>query len=378
MKRVKRNEAILIIAINLSLVIVLVAGLETTFRYIGIKTINEMESSKPAWASIYKDICQKALKENLIVFNAFYTDSEGIFKANPEFDFNSLEDYRGVSINSNGFRGNEFKHVESDNTRLLLIGDSFTWGLTAVPISHSFADLIQSAGYYIYNAGIPGTDPLQYAKVAAKYISLIKPDIVAVCLFLGNDFRPCPHPVIPNRNLYYLTNLGWIRGYDDGREYFKNAVEAFEYLNKKKCGRCDNIIDYLMYKTVVGGVLYNGLHKASHLKSSKNPDWVIDSLNEIKKISEINKSEFLIFLIPILLRNKGNCSCHLRKGLRFPIDLKYYCPGNFTSSDYCSPPDGHFNNMGHRKFADFMIGVLKAMGYMPKMEAFIHDSVDKP
>jgi hypothetical protein len=58
------------------------------------------------------------------------------------------------------------------------LGDSFTWGASAEPISKCFVDLVGNAGYLIFNTGIPGTKPNQYTYIAEKYIPILKPDFV--------------------------------------------------------------------------------------------------------------------------------------------------------------------------------------------------------
>ena len=102
-------------------------------------------------------------------------------------------------INQDGFRGNDFKYVQTQATKIFLAGDSFTWGATAEPVTNSFASLLQAAGYYIYNAGIPGTGPAQYQQLVEKYVPLLKPDAVAVCLYAGNDLKPYPDPLHPGK-----------------------------------------------------------------------------------------------------------------------------------------------------------------------------------
>lgn len=55
--------------------------------------------------------------------------------------------------------------------------------------------------------------------------------------------------------------------------------------------------------------------------------------------------------------------------LKHNLDLfngfPYYVPENLEDADYCLPPDRHFNNRGHKKFADFMLSVLKENNYLP-------------
>jgi len=53
--------------------------------------------------------------------NSFYADSEGIFKANPEYF--SKRNSAGIVINPDGFRGRPFEYVATSRPKILLIGD---------------------------------------------------------------------------------------------------------------------------------------------------------------------------------------------------------------------------------------------------------------
>ena len=360
------KHSVKIVGINIVVIACLVVILELVLRFAGMKTIYQMEKQTPKWEKRYKKICPKLLKNGLKIFDDLYTGKDGIFRANPKSEYFLQKKFQGTRINSQGFRGNEFSFVDTPCTKILLIGDSFTWGASAVPLINSFADLIQNAGYHLYNAGIPGTDPIQYVKIAEKYTSQLKPHVVAVCLYLGNDLRRFPRPVQPSKNLHYRTSVGFLRGYDDNYNYFKDVNEAINYMKKRKCGYCDNVWDLFIYKTVIGRAIYGISHRSKknyrEATSKTNREWVKESLQRIQQVCRKNDSEFLLFLIPVVKRNqrKGNTfkdSIHIFK------DLQFYYPYHIQSNDYHPPPNAHFNNQCHRKFADFIIEILKKRGH---------------
>lgn len=353
------KKTIKIFFINLAVFMVVWTAVELVLQLLGVDTLHEAD--KKSMDPRFQAICQRALKENPVFYDAFYTDSEGIFKANPAFDFKILfkgnGDYR---INSEGFRGNDFKPGAADGITVLLVGDSFVWGYTASPIANCFADLVQTAGYHVYNGGIPGIDPLQYLKVVKKYTPLLKPTVVAVCLFMGNDFNAVPHPTQPYKNLHYVSDFGYFLGYDnrDGH-YFNSAEESYAVLKKRYCGCMDNIWDYFLYKTVLGKLVYYGiLNKTKSGKTDLSRKWLKDALAEMQQVCRQNNSEFMIFVIPTA-QQSGQTTGLLEKNRRLFNDTQYFCPGNLNQSDYQTPPDNHFNNRGHRKFAEFITRVLK-------------------
>ncbi|MCI0470059.1 MAG: hypothetical protein L0Y73_00200, partial [Candidatus Aminicenantes bacterium] len=147
------KKAIKIVLINLLVLIILLVGLELILRIAGRDPIFEKELKGEKWDKKYKTLCDRILKERLIVKDSLYTDGSGLFKANRNFYSNPGNRATGVIINSHGFRGNEFAPVDTPQTKILLVGDSFTWGTAAVPLTQSFADLVQASGYHVYNAG---------------------------------------------------------------------------------------------------------------------------------------------------------------------------------------------------------------------------------
>ncbi len=350
---------------------------ELVLHLLGVDTLHETEKKSMDYR--FQSICQRIQKEKPVFYNAFYTDSAGIFKANPSFDFRILfkrnGDYR---INSDGFRGNDFKPETTGGPTVLLVGDSFVWGYTAAPITNCFSDLVQEAGYYVYNGGIPGTDPLQYLKIIKKYTPLLKPKVVAVCLYMGNDFNAVPHPAQPSKNLHYIANFGYLLGYDNRTgKYFKNVEESFAYLKKRYCGCTGNIWDYIVYKTVLGKLVYNILHKRTgNLKPDLTRKWLRDTLMEMQHVCKKNGSNFLVLLVPGS-KNADHPSTFVEKHIHLLSGLQYFYPDNFSKLDYQSPPDNHFNNRGHKKFADFIIGVLKEKRYSPVQSTGVPKNTSK-
>ena len=352
------KKIIKIVSFNIALLVVLLVVLEISLRLAGVDTIVDMGKKTPNWKRYYQGICRKIATKKFKFYNRFYTDSEGIFKAVPEHSSYTMN----KSINRDGFRGNPFEYVDTPRAKILLIGDSFTWGSTARPLTNCFADLLQQAGYYVYNGGIPGVDPQQYALIAKKYTPILKPDVVALCLYLGNDIRSQPLLMQPNKNLYYPTNFGNLRGYDDNGIFFKDAQEAFRYLKNKKCGRCTDPWSYFLFKTVVGKGVYDILNHRRNVKYDPSRQWVTKALAEIRETCRANGSRLMIFIIPFPNRNTQKNKT-IEKSLALFKQFQYYYPGDFQNIDYRPPPDCHFNNSGHRKYADFILGVLKQNGY---------------
>lgn len=359
------KRAAVLVGINLAVTIALVVCLELFLRAMGMETISEADRRSPEWRSVSQRICSRIEERQLAVADMYFTGADGIFKANRAY-FSSAKSRAadGVSINAEGFRGNEFEPVATGRKKLFLIGDSFTWGQTARPIALSFADRLQAAGYHVYNGGIPGTDTQQYALVAEKYVPRLEPDVVAVFVFLGNDVEPTPFLFRPNKTLHYVTSVGFLRGYDDNGNFFENAAEAVRYLENRKCGRATSPWGYLLFQTVVGRGIFGALYHGPGMKSDPSRRWVVDNLNRIKRVSERNGARFVVFLIPARFADVAEEES-LERNLHLFAGFEHHFPRSIVDSDYQRPANQHFNNKGHRKYADFVIDVLTRDGYPP-------------
>ncbi len=103
----------------------------------------------------------------------------------PEFNFTS-------NINSLGFRDREFELDKRGKTRIITVGDSFTYGW-GVESEESWSKLLETrlrqirSDIEIANLGQPGASPATYAQIVDKAVPLLKPDLVIVCILQGDD-----------------------------------------------------------------------------------------------------------------------------------------------------------------------------------------------
>ncbi len=308
--------------------------------------------------------------ERLEVDSSFCTDGEGVFKANPDYKKWSDDIY----INSDGFRSAEFdRPLPAQQPKILFLGDSFTWGSSARPITKSFVDLVGQQGFVTFNLGIPGTDPHQYAYLAEKYAPLLKPDIVAVMFYIGNDFI-APRPMMPFKNLYHVTNAKFLYAFDDDGNYM-TPQQAYEYYLAKNNAATDSLQNAVPFKsalrnaltkTVVGTYLVVAASKikreafADSENEAASPvyDRVRESLLRIKSASEKVGARFMMFVIPIHPRRQQPANS-IRYHQNFFREFEAYIPDFLDESDYMKLPNSHFNNSGHRKYANFILKAIE-------------------
>jgi hypothetical protein len=290
----------------------------------------------------------------------FVADGEGVFKANLNYKWPD-----DIKINSEGFRSIEFKPNDNEQKKILFLGDSFTWGNGAEPITESFVDIISRHGYVTLNTGIPGTGPVQYAFLAEKYVPLLKPDIVIIMFCMRNDFD-LPYPMLPYKNLWHITNAGWLYARDDNGNYI-SAHDAYEQHYARIYGEKNKLQKYF-FKSVIGTYGYVMFLKVMHKLTAEsnqedmgnNYDFVRNALWRIKTVAEKNGAKMMLYIIPV--------KPELIRDNRFSIESNYhvlkdfnpFIPDMISKDDYI--PNGHFNNSGNRKYAEFILKGINMKG----------------
>lgn len=123
---------------------------------------------------------------------------------NPVFVFadTSYNRFRGkpysddydFQLNSKGFKDVEFAEAKAPGVyRIVGIGDSFVFGV--VPYRYNFLTVLEeilqtpSRPVEVINMGIPDTSPNDYLSMLVNEGVKLNPDLVLLCLFIGNDFE---------------------------------------------------------------------------------------------------------------------------------------------------------------------------------------------
>jgi hypothetical protein len=177
-----------------------------------------------------------------------------------------IEDYLTFPFNEHGFRSISFCSSMPGKTKVMLVGDSFAWGMSATPIYNSYADLLLAKGYCVYNLGIIGTDPAQYEAVVKKYTPMLQPDIIIVNFFEGNDYMPAPRTPKQNQPLEHFTNIGYINAFPLGE--YMNLEESLEFYRHISAIPFveTNKFNWVCSKTVLGTQLWRFLYKIKIIK----------------------------------------------------------------------------------------------------------------
>ncbi|HRN93390.1 MAG: SGNH/GDSL hydrolase family protein [Chitinophagales bacterium] len=320
---------------------------EVALRYTG----TEPGNIQPTWSN-FKTV------DTLIEIPYFISNSNGILVANSKFNSN---------INNWGFRFDKTKLNEPNKKKIMLIGDSFTWGLSATPLDSCFADLLnKNEALNVLNFGIPVADPVQYAAIAKTYLDSVKPENVVVVFYTGNDVMLCDRN-IEQKPFYYYTNAGALLA-ADGNKFLPSAKAAYNYyaIEKFRIKKPKNNIESIAIKSALATRL---LSIWQQYKSKIEKENAIKTLGiskkylkEIKQLCQEKNIKFTIAVIPeykelAFYRKPFKTKYH---GLFQDNELGKFCfvPNNLNSKMYNPYPDAHFNNAGHRAYADFLQKIL--------------------
>lgn len=271
-------------------------------------------------------------------------------------------------LNSDGFRSIPFRHLPNDRPSVLLLGDSFTFGYAAGTRYNSFGDVLLARGYTVYNSGVTATDPAQYLAVAQEWIPRLRPDVVVVNFYLGNDVAYHRREFGEGRPVFFPTNATNLMACPNGI-YFDSAKEAYELAFRWHYIPPDaGTLAQRMSKTSVTTAIWKVLRAAGLMQyhdSLSNEYW---SLAETLKHSPpYCKTELM--LMDSMARANGAVPIisvipDVRKGIfktssDFPdvFEGLGFVEMAVTEEDY-SLWDGHFNDRGHSRYADFLQGII--------------------
>jgi lysophospholipase L1-like esterase len=124
----------------------------------------------------------------------YIPDSRVGYTNNPNFSMKNYNWFRPfqISINSHGLRGPEFRVDQKDRLRILVLGDSITFGIY-VEDNETFCCLLEKKSHEggipleVLNGGVDGYWPRNELLWFRSKGIFFEPDIVVLVLFVGND-----------------------------------------------------------------------------------------------------------------------------------------------------------------------------------------------
>ncbi len=298
-----------------------------------------------------------------------FIDSISHLELKNNIDSTYLE-YIHYPINEDGFRSIPFKNHKTDKIKVLLLGDSFTWGHSAVSTPYSFAEVLSSLGYVVYNSGITATDPPQYVRIAEQYAPIIQPDIIIGNIYMGNDIVKWHREPQAYQAVFYNTNAGHLMS-DASGTTFKSAQEVYDHYIRLTHIPPHSTFNRMMSKTRVSTLTWAVLGKYRILGIGPWPNdysiqfWKGESekwarngqtYNRIyqEQLDSIGRANEAIYISSIIPQNHKLDISDTELDSLFDGYSDYHINREFIPSDYQTGYDGHFNNQGHRNYALYL------------------------
>lgn len=288
---------------------------------------------------------------------------------------------RLIVTNGQGFHDtDEFaeKGANTDAFKILVLGDSFTWGASA-DLGKSWVEVMEAKlqntnDVLVWNLGIPATGTLQAITLAKEFIPIMEPDVI-ILGFFGNDFRD---NLFPLDRFLRLANGKAIAQYWLDQEFVPHLLDpttAYNRAHSLPNIEYANSTGRALAKTRLGTLL--GKTRPS-LFEQRNTALPFDEQTSQRAIRD-QSVEATRMLLAQLTGYIGDTSLPLVV-LHIPAraDLSettfdYLAArrifegldvdtvsvlDQLEEADYAAPPNSHWNNSGHGKAAEAVLEYL--------------------
>ena len=247
-----------------------------------------------------------------------------------------------------------------ESTRILLLGDSVTWGMSADP-GASYAETLSAAfpDAIIWNTGIPGTGTNQARMAFEVYAPVLRPQLT-VLGFVNNDFDDNLLPVDSWINALDSSGKAiHLRRYaiDDEENVIAFDLRDLGFIQAHQMLPPRSALEAWLGSTRIGSLL---LRLRDTIESAKPADEKLarrrqvtkQHLMELKRSVAASGSEFLVVLVPgpADIVSVGP-RYQMAEELMQELDIAFLNPISILDPklDYAEPPDDHWNNAGHQQ-----------------------------
>ena len=263
-----------------------------------------------------------------------------------------ISQYTYTPINEFGYRtvSLDLPSKKPSRKRVLIIGDSFTFGFSAFPFTLSFPDYLNTTNKFeAINLGIPGADPAQYLAICKRYIQVVKPDVVLICFNLENDILNFYREADKSKGFIYPTDAGWLHAYTENGVFLKDHHEALNYWFKNN----PNNYNYFLSETALGALIVKTLNNTESEtiispfeRDSINKEY----LSEIKQICDENSVQLKIGILPLFEDYDYNS---INEHIEIFKDLDYGYLDSVDHRDF-SEIGTHLSVRGHYRFGKWL------------------------
>ena len=270
---------------------------------------------------------------------------------------------RVCSVNAQGYAdADDFELPPDweDRRRILLLGDSFTWGASADE-GKSYAEVLEAAfpRAIIWNTGIPGTGTNQALLAFDEYAPVLRPPLT-ILGFVDNDFDDNLLPVDSWVNALDANGQAFhVRKYaiDNDENVSEFDLETLGYIRAHGKEPASSELERLLGLTRLGTLLLRlrdstVLTEPGAASYERRRQVTKQYLTELKGAVLTSGSELLIIMIPCPedIERPGP-RLQIAKELMRELEIPYLDPIGILDpvADYGLPLDSHWTNSGHQK-----------------------------
>ena len=270
---------------------------------------------------------------------------------------------RVCGVNAQGYADAEdFKLPPDweDRRRILLLGDSFTWGASADE-GKSYAEFLEAAfpQALIWNTGIPGTGTNQALLVFDEYAPALRPQLTILGL-VNNDIDDNLLPIDSWVNALDAKGQAFhVRKYaiDDDENVIAFDLDTLGYIRAHGKAPPSSESERLLGATRLGTLLLrlrdmSGPAEPGAATYERRRQVTRRYLQELKLAVSASGSELLVIMIPYSedIERLGP-RLEIAKALMREVEIPYLNPVGILdpAADYGLPLDDHWTNSGHQK-----------------------------
>jgi len=288
------------------------------------------------------------------------------------------------TINGQGFcDAEEFVYDDflPDKFRVLALGDSFTFGMSA-DLGKSWIDVLETGlrrkfDSAVWNTGIPATGTKQALSALNKFGPILKPNLIVYGFFV-NDFRDNLYPV----DIFYRTNGGEaIMRYEIDKDFNLRGL-IYDEAVLRACNIDLNAgpFEKFLYKTSLYSLFVDARAKLSGKKWIYCDEATVleremritqELLYRLREWSAKNDSELVVLLIPYR-EDLNQTRVHYAAARKTLRAMKINCievKGSLSAEDYAEPPDPHWNSSGHAKAGNAVLDYISMRRLVPDRNA---------
>jgi len=268
--------------------------------------------------------------------------------------------YAQHPINADGFYSIPFDSYCEGKKKVLLLGDSFTWGHSAQSKTASFANTLLSKGYLVCNTGISGADVAQYKQVVKTYFDSINPDVVILNFYMGNDVAYFERKLSAGIPIHYNTNAGNLVAFRQGLQR-TGMQKTYDSIIRDMLIPKTTWINRLTSETAMGTMIWQVLvrfnvidHQFVIYPEQPETPYCNKEIASIREFCEASNVPFVLSVIPNIKDGKINGAKTVK---RLFEGIKFVTP-NVSIDHYKNVTDGHFNDLGHLFYANYLESLI--------------------